>query len=333
LRAAGANLERIIALTGIECAGHQRIPDLSDTAAIREAIERCHAKLVVIDPLMAFLPGATDSHRDQDVRRVLAPLARLAEETGVAVLVIRHLNKLRGGRALYRGGGSIGIVGAARCALLVAQHPDDPARRVLAPTKANLAAVSPSLAFHIQADAAGSSFIEWLGPAPFDAEQLVAAADAATDPEARTAVAEARSFLRDFLAAGPRSAPDCNREARNAGISERTLARAKCGLVRGQKSSFRGGWEWALIEERHEGRQGCQPATLGSLRPDWQPSAIPAGDSALSRLRGQGIRPWIGDDGHLWTDPAPERLSDEAFELVRQHEHDIRRELMREGTS
>ena len=56
---------------------------------------------------MAFLGEGVNAHRDQDVRRALAPMAKMAERTGAAVLVIRHLNKAPGGNALYRGGGSI----------------------------------------------------------------------------------------------------------------------------------------------------------------------------------------------------------------------------------
>jgi hypothetical protein len=63
--------------------------------------------------------------------------------------VIRHLNKAAGGNALYRGGGSIGIVGAARSGLLIAKHPEDDGRRVLASIKSNLAAPAPSLVFSL----------------------------------------------------------------------------------------------------------------------------------------------------------------------------------------
>ena len=63
---------------------------------------------------------------------MLSRLAALADRTGCTVLLLRHLNKAKGGDPLYRGGGSIGIVGAARAGLLVAPDPDDPERRVLA---------------------------------------------------------------------------------------------------------------------------------------------------------------------------------------------------------
>ena len=90
---------------------------------------------MTIDPLVAFFGSKTDAHRDQDVRRVLAPLAALAESTGAAVVAIRHLNKNVGGNALYRGGGSIGFIAAAGSGLLVAKDPEDDARRVLAPRR------------------------------------------------------------------------------------------------------------------------------------------------------------------------------------------------------
>jgi len=66
------------------------------------------AALVVIDPLMAFLSGAIDAHRDQDVRRALASMAYMAARTGAAVLIVRHMNKSGGTNPLYRGGAASG---------------------------------------------------------------------------------------------------------------------------------------------------------------------------------------------------------------------------------
>ena len=120
--------------------GHDRFLSIpEDIPLIEKGIERVGARLVVLDPLMAFLSGDTNSHRDQDIRRALAPLAGLAERTGACVLVVRHLNKAPGNNPLYRGGGSIGIIGAARMAFVVGKDPQDENRRVLASTKNNLA--------------------------------------------------------------------------------------------------------------------------------------------------------------------------------------------------
>src|SRR5205807_2386168 len=88
-----------------------------DLALVETTIVERGIVLVVVDPLTAYLPSEIDAHKDQDVRRCLHRLKLIAQRTGVAILVIRHLNKLTGGPSLYRGGGSIGIVGAARSAL------------------------------------------------------------------------------------------------------------------------------------------------------------------------------------------------------------------------
>jgi hypothetical protein len=150
----------------------------------------------VIDPLMAFLSGDVNSHRDQDVRRALAPLAKLAEETGTAVVVVRHLNKGSGDNPLYRGGGSIGIVGAARSALLVAQHPEDEGRRVLASLKSNLAKPAPSLAFMLAEAANGAVKVEWKGETPLDAAALLAAP---ADDEGQRQLASLRDAVVTLL--------------------------------------------------------------------------------------------------------------------------------------
>src|SRR5262249_54251981 len=141
-----------------------RLPVLPfDTAMVRLAIRQMAAKLVVIDPLAAFLGGETNMHKDQDIRRALHPLAVVAQETGAAIIVIRHLNKLAGGNPLYRGGGSIGIIGAARSGLLVAPDPDNPDRRILASSKCNLAKKPASLSFDISTASNGALRLGWIG--------------------------------------------------------------------------------------------------------------------------------------------------------------------------
>ena len=84
------------------------------------------------------MSGDVNSNRDQDVRRALTPLKQMAERTGTAIVLVRHLNKTPGGNPLYRGGGSIGIIGAARSGLVVGRHADDDELRVLAGQKNNL---------------------------------------------------------------------------------------------------------------------------------------------------------------------------------------------------
>ena len=222
--AAGGDPARAVALSTVpDAEGNERqvaIPD--DLHVIEAAIERVGAVLVVIDPLIAFLPGEVNSHRDQDVRRALAPLARLAERTGTAVVVIRHLNKGQGGNVLYRGGGSIGIVGAARSGLLIAKDPEDESRRVLASIKSNLAAAAPSLVFGLSSTESGAVRVDWKGESTLDAAALLSAP---TDPEERSVFQEAKDLLREVLSEGSVPAAEVKQEARSADISERTQER------------------------------------------------------------------------------------------------------------
>jgi hypothetical protein len=178
---------------------------------------------------MAFLSGAVDAHRDQDVRRALASMAYMAARTGAAVVIVRHMNKSSGSNPLYRGGGSIGIVGAARAGLLAAPDPDDDGRRILAVTKSNLAAMPEALAYRLVTDERhGVAQVVWEGPTKHKAADLLRL-PAAEDPEA-PARAEAEEFLRELLADGAMRTKDLQREAREAGIAWRTVERAKAAL-------------------------------------------------------------------------------------------------------
>jgi len=235
LAAAGADLARVHAFDSLPETGLPTIPEGLDR--IEAAISGTGALLVVIDPLMALLCGQVNAHRDQDVRRALAPLAALADRTGAAVLVVRHLNKAPGSNALYRGGGSIGIAGAARSVLLVARDPEDEERRVLAPVKSNLGPLAPSLGFRLRPDpSTGAVAIEWVGRRDVSATALLAVP---LEGDERSSAEEARDFLRDLLTRGPCTAKEANRAAREAGISENRLERARQSLrIRPRRQGF-----------------------------------------------------------------------------------------------
>ena len=252
LDAAGADTSKILALATVpDEDGHDRLLSIpEDLALIEKSIRRVGARLVVVDPLMAFLSGDTNSHRDQDVRRALAPLAGLAERTGAAVLVVRHLNKAAANNPLYRGGGSIGIIGAARMAFVVGKDPQDENRRVLASTKNNLAMPPQSLMFGLEEAESGSVRVNWFGQSEVSAKDILATPQ---DQEHADARSEAVEFLNDVLAYGPLPAKQVVEEADDAGISEKTLRRAKKLLnvmvyrenVTGEKQGS-GRWVWKL---------------------------------------------------------------------------------------
>ena len=238
--AAGADPERVI------------VPDEEDVAGLSfptaapdlEELIRAHAAdLVVIDPIVSFLPSTLASSTDHGVRKCLAPLAALAQRTDCAILLVRHLRKAEGGRALYRGLGSIGFIAAARSALFASRHPYDPTMSVLAVSKSNSGVHAASLGYRIKSDREGRPVVEWTGAVELNA-------DAANKvPEAPLRMRDrAASWLAAALAEGPRSASDILAAAAEAGIPERTLDRAKSELFIGSRKVYgkdnRAEWYW-----------------------------------------------------------------------------------------
>jgi hypothetical protein len=241
LRAAGANLDLIelgqgawTQRTGKDYREHRdfRLPREMD-ALEQKLYEDYNPLLVIIDPLMAFLEGGVNSWRDQDVRAALAPLAKLAEESWAAIVIVRHLNKAAGASALYRGGGSIGIIAAARSGLLVAKSPDDPEHeRVLASVKSNLGPPMPSMRYQVLATpsvngAPGVPWVDWKGECELSATQLLNAAPTGRGEPHPGKMQTAVEWLRTALGEGPRLGREVEREAQTAGIAEGTLRRAR----------------------------------------------------------------------------------------------------------
>jgi AAA domain len=288
LDAAGADTERIVGLSPVAddfSGGPISFP--KDLETIERAIGYVEASLLVVDPLMAFLSGGTDSHKDQDVRRVLTPLAALAERTRAAVLIVRHLNKAAGGNPLYRGGGSIGIIGAARSGLVVAEDPEDPDRRVLASTKHNLSRAAPSLVFHLGTAPNGAARVIWGGISSLGAVDIL---KEQPEPEERSAISKAKRFLLEELKDGPMAANRVRKNARAVDISERTLKRAKEALGVGSKKQSDGSWCWVLPEKEAEASQFPTDGTLGTVGPLGKDANPDPDDSAYLREGGQGDR-------------------------------------------
>lgn len=261
LDAAGGNPGRVHALTGVRFLDddqniRERPVTLADIDVIRAAVRRDQVRLLVIDVLMAYLPAGTDSHRDQDVRAVLARLAALAEDAACCVLLLRHLNKASGGNPLYRGGGSIGIVGAARSGLIAAVDPDDETRRVLGSTKSNLAPEPESLAYRLTSADNGCAAVVWEGTTSHRATDLV---NRREDDDERGERDEAVAWLSDYLDShgGEARAGDAIRDAGRDGIAKTTLHRArKRAGVESVKSGLTGGWVWTSGPARfHEGSE------------------------------------------------------------------------------
>ena len=259
LEEAGADLEKcrvIQTVRSINDKGElqEHIPVLPDDLHyIEKAIKQSSASFLVIDPLFAHLAGNVNSYRDQDVRRALSPLAKMAEDNGVAVLVVRHLNKALGGSALYRGGGSIGIIGQARLAMLLGRNPENKEALVLAPTKSNISKHTSSLALRVISSENDKDVgvIQWEGDSSYEASDLISP----DKPRKSPALTKAVEWLDKELQNGlPHLVSDIKANAKAAGISDKTLQRAKGKLkVKSVQPSGPGNpWYWKLPANQDE---------------------------------------------------------------------------------
>ena len=256
LEAAGANMKNIISLDAVtrSCDDTETEAQFSlvmDIPQLRKAIQMVpNCRLVIIDPIAAYL-GGTDSHKDAQVRGVLAPLAKLAEDMGVAIILVSHHNKSNGKKAIYRQGGSIAFVAAVRAAFAVVKDTKDPERRLFLPTKTNLA---PSdiggLAYYIESKTIQTSDGETTAPfARIDPEPVDSCADDYmgepnddTDDQDDAAV-----WLRDTLAGGAVNATELFYMASQQGFTKKMMRTARKGIgAVTKKSGFGGGWVWEL---------------------------------------------------------------------------------------
>lgn len=235
----GADPGKVYVLTGWRTDdGDSGMITLADVGIIEQAMEQVKPILLVVDPLQGYLGAGVDMHRANEVRPVMAALAGLAEKHNTALLCVRHLSKAPAGRAMYRGMGSIDFSAAARSILLAGQDPDDPAKRGIIHLKSSLAAAGPSIGFEI-----GPEGFFWTGLSSLTVGSLFKGDIQAE--EDRSTIEEAEDFLREVLAAGPMAARELVQEARENGISKRTLDRAKKKL--GIKSQREGEqWYWNL---------------------------------------------------------------------------------------
>ncbi|WP_428939691.1 AAA family ATPase [Fontivita pretiosa] len=264
-----ADVNRIHLLEGVRLVGHEGELNevaftLRDAAALEEALIRVpDCQLVVIDPIGSFLGGGVDSHKDAEVRAVLAPVGRLAGQYGCAILIVAHWRKGRSDGADERILGSIGFTGIARTVWHLARDPQNKARRLLLPGKNNIAPEGGGLAFTIAGDPPA---IDWeRDPVDMSADEALAAADG--DDEDRKpgpepeALNSAKGWLATLLAGGEVEAARVRAETAAAGLAWRTVQRAAdaIGVIR-EKNSFTGGWQWRLpkLSTPEDASRRCQ---------------------------------------------------------------------------
>ena len=243
LDAANAAVERIHFLEAVTVDQRDRSFNLSDVDAIEEFIERHpEVRLVVIDPISAYMSGV-DSHKNTDVRGLLAPISTLAAKRGVAVIGVSHLNKGQSA-AIYRASGSLAFVAAARAVYLLAKSEDAPERRVLLPIKNNLGPDTHGIGYVLKTTEANVPYVEW---SPEPVQQTADEILKAGSEDQRTATEDCMEWLGALLSESGIKASEVMKAAEQHGFTPKTLRRAREKLgVRTDKAGVRDGWRWSL---------------------------------------------------------------------------------------
>jgi RecA-family ATPase len=251
LEAAGADLSKVHIVEGVAREGEET--DLfqldQDIAELRiKTAELGDVRMIIIDPPGAYLGSQVDSYKDTDVRRVLAPLAKLAQDTGALVLLVVHLNKRTDGSPQQRIGGSTAWTAAPRAAFMALVH-SVTKKRYLVPVKNNLGNDKTGFEYqilekllHYQSTTIKTSYIDWVGISALTAAELL------NPPRSSkpSVVDDAKSFLEDELAKGPKSVTDIRASAKVAGLSWASVQRAKKELVI-NSTKLADQWQWTLI--------------------------------------------------------------------------------------
>lgn len=216
---------------------------LSD-GRLEKAIQQINAKLLILDPLQAYLGGNIDMHRANEVRPIFKQLAGIAERTGCAIVIIGHMNKMNGTKGLYRGLGSIDIAAAARSVLLVGRCRDSPSIRVMAHLKSSLAPEGKSIGFELDKLIG----FRWVGYCDITADELLSGSHKIE--EGQTKQAQAEMMLYEILHDGAVPCSDIYARMAKQNISRRTAENAKKSI--GIKSYKQGScWYWILSQDNN----------------------------------------------------------------------------------
>ena len=236
LEAAGANCENISVID-------ESIKSLSMIdERLEEAVIRTKAKLLILDPIQAYLGGGMDMNRANEARDMTKRLSLLAEKYKCAILLIGHMNKAGGNKAAHRGMGSIDFFAVARSVLLVGRIEGESDLRAVVQIKNNLAAFGHSKAFHLT-----ETGFEWIGDYEITADEVLGG----IAPKVNK-LEQAKKMLRELAKTSASvQSSEIFDKAEELNISKRTLENAKKKL--GIKARRIGNsWYWDLDKVKPE---------------------------------------------------------------------------------
>lgn len=202
-----------------------------------EAIEKTGAKLIILDPIQAYLGAEVDMHRANEIRSVLKRLGSMAEKYQCAIILIGHMNKASGSKSTYRGLGSIDFQATARSVLLVGRIKENPNVRVIAHDKSSLAPEGKAMAFELNEE----NGFTWLGHYDISVEDLLSGASR------ENKLKKAEILLQELLTDGKRLQKDIIARADSENISERIMNQAKKNLGIASRRIDKQ-WYWQLHE-------------------------------------------------------------------------------------
>ena len=216
---------------------------------IEKAIRQNGARLIILDPIQAYVGEKTDMNKANEIRPIFRRLAEVADRTACAVILIGHLNKAAGGQSAYRGLGSIDFRAAARSVLLIGRVKREPNIRVIVHDKSSLAPEGKPMAFCLDPETG----FEWVGEYDITADELLSGAGGNT----ATKTEQAETLILDLLAdENEMTSEEVMKAAAEVGISERTLKTARRNLETRIEVKRRGNqWYYRL----KSAAQGCNP--------------------------------------------------------------------------
>lgn len=212
---------------------------------LEQAIIETKARLIILDPIQAYIGATVDMHRANEIRPVLKHLGMNAEKYNCAIVLIGHMNKAAGSKSTYRGLGSIDIQATARSVLLVARLRDKPNIRIMAHDKSSLAPTGDAIGFEVTED----SGIVCIGPYDITIDELLSG----NEGRGKKKLDIAENFIKEYF--GTNKVIPSNEimmEAAKRSIKRNTLlsAKKKLGITSDKEKAEDGTiyWTWIMPE-------------------------------------------------------------------------------------
>ena len=212
---------------------------------LEQAIIETGARLIILDPIQAYIGATVDMHRANEIRPVLKHLGIIAEKHNCAIILIGHMNKASGSKSTYRGLGSIDIQATARSVLLVARLRDKPNIRIMAHDKSSLAPAGDAIGFEMTED----NGMVCIGPYDITIDELLSG----NEGRGKKKLDIAENFIKEYFGTNKViTSNEIMMEAAKRSIKRNTLlsAKKKLGITSDKEKAEDGTiyWTWIMPE-------------------------------------------------------------------------------------